>query len=108
MSSYLTSLRRTIKWYTKVAIEIPLGTTMVNAYHLYSAVKQRKIGVVEFRKEEARSLLTWEGSNDRVTSLPKHHMQIRDGPKNKTRRRCYEEKVKNTALKEAQKTTKRV
>ncbi|KAJ8933858.1 hypothetical protein NQ318_004689 [Aromia moschata] len=39
MSSYSTALRRSIRWYKKVAIEILLGTSMVNAHFIFGSWK---------------------------------------------------------------------
>lgn len=44
MSSYSSSLRRSCKWYRKLAIELLIGTTVVNFYNLWNKeTEKRKI-----------------------------------------------------------------
>nr|CAH7732308.1 unnamed protein product [Callosobruchus chinensis] len=43
MSSYSTALRRTIRWYKKLAIEVLLGTSIVNSHFIFKQVEQSDI-----------------------------------------------------------------
>ena len=53
MASYHCALRKTIRWYQKVAIELLLGTAVVNAMHLYNErsrmAGQKRMNIVRFR-----------------------------------------------------------
>ncbi|KAJ8971209.1 hypothetical protein NQ314_000811 [Rhamnusium bicolor] len=51
MAAYSRPLRKTVKWYRKLAIELILNTSMVNAYVLYTEVTGNKNKIVEFRKK---------------------------------------------------------
>ncbi|KAL6418184.1 hypothetical protein ACFW04_011079 [Cataglyphis niger] len=50
MAAYNSPLRKTLKWYKKVAFELLLNTSVINALILYNAQHQRPISIVEFRK----------------------------------------------------------
>lgn len=49
-SSYHSPLRKYMKWYEKVTIEIILNTSVLNAMCLYNKVNKTKIGVTEFKE----------------------------------------------------------
>lgn len=57
MKSYSSSLRKGIKWYRKIAVELLLGSSMVNAYLLYKTVTGNNMSITEFREQVAESLL---------------------------------------------------
>lgn len=75
MSSYFTCLRKSIRWYVKVAIEVLLGTSIVNACvnlnELRSLQGKEKIQISEFRLSVATSLLELEDQ------IPSHHSKSR-------------------------------
>lgn len=51
MKSYNTSLRRGVKWYRKLAIELVIGAGLVNAYYLHQRVTNNKMSITRFREE---------------------------------------------------------
>jgi hypothetical protein len=57
MSSYSTSLRRTVKWYHKIAIECLFGTTLVNALILFNKTQTTRMSITKFKEELVKSLL---------------------------------------------------
>lgn len=58
LSSYSTLVRKSIKWYHKVAAEFLFGTTVVNAFVLYKKLNQeKKFTIIKFREELVDSLL---------------------------------------------------
>ncbi|XP_046666740.1 uncharacterized protein LOC124358490 [Homalodisca vitripennis] len=58
MSAYYTSLRKSTKWYKKVAIELLLlGTCVVNAYVTFNEHRQKKIEMLHFRESLVKSLI---------------------------------------------------
>ncbi|XP_072398217.1 uncharacterized protein [Diabrotica undecimpunctata] len=63
MWSYSTALRRTVRWYKKIAIEILLGTSIVNAHFIYKEAEQSNISINEFRYAVIEELLKFEGSH---------------------------------------------
>jgi hypothetical protein len=51
MTSYSTALRRSTKWYRKVAIELLTGTSVVNAWVIFNKYYSRtSVSITEFRE----------------------------------------------------------
>jgi hypothetical protein len=58
LSTYHTCLRRSIKWYRKVAVELLFGTALVNSYLIYKEnYAASKVTILHFRESLVRSLL---------------------------------------------------
>jgi hypothetical protein len=58
LSSYYTCLRRSIKWYRKVAFELVFGTALVNSYLIYKEnYAISKVTILQLRETFVRSLL---------------------------------------------------
>ncbi|XP_022837201.1 piggyBac transposable element-derived protein 4-like [Spodoptera litura] len=93
MTAYQTPLRKSIKWYKKLGIDILLNTAMVNALILYQSVARKKISVLEFRKEIMKSFVDFDTndtpSNQR-TKRVKHQLKKKEGPTSKSRRACQQ------------------
>ncbi|CAG5000597.1 unnamed protein product [Parnassius apollo] len=58
MSAYSTPLRKTVKWYRKLACELLLNTSIVNALVLYKQTTKRNISIVKFRQAIIKYLMT--------------------------------------------------
>ena len=43
MASYITTMRKGVKWYSKLGIELILGVAVVNACVMYKHVTRKKI-----------------------------------------------------------------
>lgn len=57
-ANYGSCVRKTVKWYHKVAIEIiMLGTAIINSHLLYEEVTGNKISLLDFREEVIDKLL---------------------------------------------------
>ena len=56
MIAYSTPHRRTLKWYTKLALELLLNTSISNAMILYKQATKTKIKVPDFRMAPAMHL----------------------------------------------------
>ncbi|XP_029348356.1 piggyBac transposable element-derived protein 4-like, partial [Acyrthosiphon pisum] len=56
-SSYHTPLRRSMKWYRKVAFEVLLNTSVINALILYNKVNNCNMSVTEFRESIIFSMI---------------------------------------------------
>ena len=54
MKSYNSSLRQGVKWYRKLAIELVIGSALVNAYLLHQKVTQNKMTITQYREEVIR------------------------------------------------------
>ena len=68
MTSYIGPLRKTVKWYKKVAFELLLNTSVVNAWILYNTQQRNPILIVEFRKRLANYLCYCEDENNNSSS----------------------------------------
>lgn len=49
MSSYSTPLRKSIRWYKKIGIDMLLNIALTNAHILYQSVNKKKIKMTDFR-----------------------------------------------------------
>lgn len=114
MTAYQTPLRKTIKWYKKLAIDLLLNTAMVNSLILYQSVTKKKISVLEFRKEILRSFVASSSGDPAPNTRPKrvkHQLKKKEGPSNKSRRacqQCYKNNVSDYGRLVAKNKTKKV
>lgn len=106
MASYNTCLRRTLKWYRKIAIELLFGTAMVNAHILYKKITQKSIPITDFQISVAKELLKKESTDVADKGIPKpkktHCLEKKEGESHKVRRDCVgcsEKKSKKIILK---------
>lgn len=93
MASYHTPLRKSLKWYRKLAVEFLLGTALVNAHIIYNKLADKKMKIAEFRENVIRTLLTSQCDADendvRVVKPTKMHTLLRkDGKFDKVRKYC--------------------
>jgi hypothetical protein len=56
LASYSTPLRKTIRWYHKVAFELLLNTSLINAMLLYSKFTGKKVSILSFKEKIITSL----------------------------------------------------
>ena len=56
ISSYYTALRRGIKWYRNVALELITRTAIVNSWTLHKNSAAKSLSLLEFRETLARAL----------------------------------------------------
>jgi hypothetical protein len=57
MKAYTTYLRRGVKWYRKLAIELLVGSALVNAFILHQKVANEEMTITKFKEEVATMLL---------------------------------------------------
>lgn len=55
-ASYATTVRRGIKWYRKVAVELLTNTAVVNAHTAYQSVTGKTMSITKFREEIAKKI----------------------------------------------------
>lgn len=84
LKAYSSCLRRSLKWYRKLAIEILLGSTIVNAFILYKQVTGKNITITQFREDIAKHLLNIT-SRENPPLVESHHIQEVNTT---SRRRC--------------------
>ena len=96
LASYAQILRRGMKWYRKIAIELICGTAIVNCLLVYKHFSGRSVTVVQFKENLVTELLQLttlaipQPSPDRCI---KHVLEERTGHKERTRKackRCYQ------------------
>ncbi|KAF9424609.1 hypothetical protein HW555_000420, partial [Spodoptera exigua] len=115
MAAYSSPLRKSVKWYKKVGINLLLNTAVVNALILYQIVTGTKMQIVEFRKQLVKGLLmrSEETSTDAVTrpKRMRHKLARKDGSSKNNRRtcqQCYKENTQVMGRKLAKNKTKKV
>jgi hypothetical protein len=114
MAAYQTPLRKSLKWYKKLAIDLILNIAMVNALILYKSVTNKSIPIVDFRKDILKSFVekcsTSRAPSGRSTRR-KHVLQKKEGPSQKVRRycvECYKKNVTTFGRAQARNKTKKV
>ncbi|CAH2087976.1 unnamed protein product [Euphydryas editha] len=64
MTAYSSPLRKSVKWYRKLACELLLNTAMVNAMVLYKQTTKKNLSVVQFRKAIVSYLVKADEENE--------------------------------------------
>lgn len=93
MSAYSSSLRKTIKWYKKLGIELILNTAVVNVWIMFCENTTQQ-GIVEFRRQLVEYLVDsgtneteYESISKRLKIL-KHTLKAKEGKVRQSRRLC--------------------
>jgi hypothetical protein len=124
LSTYHACLRRSIKWYKKVAFELIFGTAVVNSYLIYKEnYATSNIQISQFRESLVRSLLLGmpieklkPGPRQQLTShskrkLADHKLEEKKGSDRDVRRRCvgcYEKNREQQSREAFHSTTKKI
>lgn len=98
MKSYSTALRKSVKWYRKIAIELLLGSAIVNAYVVHQKVTNSKMSITSFKEELVCLLLDFSRPTLSEQQMPRvregHHLEE---VQSSARRRCVTCYAKNSA-----------
>ena len=119
MIAYSTPLRKTTKWYIKLAMELLLSTSVANALALYKKATNKKIKVTEFRMALAMHLTQCRDENlqDSCSSrtatrkMLRHEIQKKEGLACLVRKycnMCYKKNIANFSTKKAKNCTRKV
>lgn len=114
LGSYLSALRKGIKWYRKLATEILLGTTIINAYILYKELTNKRIPLKTFKEDILLSLVqsTLQPSPSPTPSTEQHILITKMNDKGQKIRRscksCYKKASEKTGREELRKNLKMV
>ncbi|CAI6351009.1 unnamed protein product [Macrosiphum euphorbiae] len=126
LSSYSSPVRKSIRWYHKVATEVLLGTSVVNALIVYNMNKpsDKKISITKFREMLVDELFELDQSQIAISDSPttstkrgrktNHKFEEsaeRDNRNRKVRKRClhcYSLKTTAVGSKKASVETKKV
>ncbi|XP_047543330.1 piggyBac transposable element-derived protein 3-like, partial [Vanessa atalanta] len=108
MSVYYTTLRRGLKWYRKVMMELLFGTALINAWIIYNANTDKKMS----KKEFTESIIeTYGGRKFSGTELPEGRCTDHVFQRGDKKRRCvgcYEKLRRTLNSTDASKKTKRI
>ena len=106
MKSYNSSLRKSLKWYRKLAVEFLTGSCLVNAYAAHRQVANEHMSITKFREEVICGLLNFPETEELLPAETAHILE----DKGRTGRRkcasCYAKNVRELGRKEAQKKSK--
>ncbi|XP_076476109.1 uncharacterized protein LOC143302922 [Bombus vancouverensis nearcticus] len=106
MVSHATTIRKSIKWYRKLALHLILGTTITNAHIVYQTATNKKIPIRKFREILVSEWLDVSSENTvpdnyREKTKVSHHLEIRKNQQGKPIRRmcalCYKKKRQTVA-----------
>jgi len=114
-----SSLRKTLKWYRKLALELLLNTCMVNAMVLFKQITRKNIQIPDFRMKVAMYLTKCRDHevevciSPRESSLTKQRHELKAMPgKARTVRRfckiCYQKNSKTLGRTIAKNCSKKV
>lgn len=95
MKTYATSLRRGVKWYRKLAIELIAGAALVNAHILHQEVANDKMSITKFKENLVLKLAKLDILHNTTQDQQNEHV-LEDVGSNKRRRCivCYEKLAK--------------
>lgn len=123
MASYHSSIRKPLKWYKKLVLELITGTVMVNAWILYNLTtvgqpgREKNIDLLSFQESVACGLV---GMDPKIQSTPGtsntkrrlHTLMEKEGQARTVRRRCtscyQDNRDKGLSARESDKITKQV
>lgn len=98
MASYVTTLRKGIKWYRKLGLELLLGVAVVNTWVVFKKITKAKMSIRAARETLVEDLLQIEKRKNQKTKRKSsarntHHLEQKINDKGKKIRRscatCY-------------------
>ncbi|XP_029054531.2 piggyBac transposable element-derived protein 4-like [Osmia bicornis bicornis] len=111
MASYATTIRKSIKWYRKLAIHFLIGTSVVNAHVVYQKATNKNIQIRKFRELIVREWLESENARPQAVHKASHRLQIRKNPQGKSIRRmcvrCYTKQRETLQRQDARKNVQK-
>jgi hypothetical protein len=90
LGSYYTVLRKTIKWYRKIVLELVCTTLVVNAYFLHKRWGTKKYDVLRFRELIIDSLLGDVKIEEKLEKKTVHCLEKFSKSPRISRKRCHE------------------
>lgn len=91
MSNYNTSLRKSLFWYKKIALELIFGTSLVNSHIVYKLITNNKISITEFKENLVKHFLLQvepDVERPRLTRRQRHMLEKMEGDNRKVRKGC--------------------
>lgn len=107
MASYNSALRKTIKWYRKLAIEVLFGTSVVNSHYFFKKINDSSMSITDFRESIFETLIFQEedelddvavpSTSNRRKRKSEHSLKKKEGQSHKIRKYCvgcYKKKLR--------------
>lgn len=88
IKSYSTPLRKSVKWYRKIAIELLFGSAMVNAYVMFKRITNRKISITSFKEEVVSQLINLSNLTNIQSTPSRAQGHYLEEVQSLARRRC--------------------
>lgn len=113
-ASLATSLRKGIKWYRKLAIEIILGMAVVNSYIIFKKLSPKQVGLREFKEELVEVMLELPQftQHPKPVEVAQKHILKETLPKIPNKRKqcviCYEKISKEENREAARRSARKV
>lgn len=111
MTAYSNSLRKSVKWYRKVAFELITGTSLVNALLLFNKINNKKLSITRFKENLCMQLLEIRDTPNLINLRQEHKLTqntVNDAPKRGRCKTCYQKNSENQGRNYAVKNTKRI
>ncbi|KAJ8968491.1 hypothetical protein NQ314_002279 [Rhamnusium bicolor] len=108
VKAYNTSLRRSLKWYRKLALELLTGTSLVNAHSAHQEIANEKMSITKYREEVIKELLKDREDSILKNVVPEQPAHVLENVGRTNRRRCttcYANMSKQLGSKEAARKT---
>lgn len=83
LKAYSHCLRRGLKWYRKLAVEIIFGSAVVNSFLVYKEITQQIIQITEFRERLALALLHVDDTSTAIPPDISNSHTLQQGPNNR-------------------------
>ena len=112
MVSYATTIRKGIKWYRKLGIQLLLGISIVNVLTVYKITTRKNINIRIFRQLLVAKLLELsENTKNPCLRRSRHNIAVRKSDSGRSIRRacklCYANKRRRMDRTKAQKNLKK-
>lgn len=105
VSSYSNSVRKSFKWFKKVAVELILGSSIVNAHHLYNHIENQHRSINAFREKLCLQLLSTGKVKEEIPRPVNKHVYCSSGAKGRCTN-CYKKNKDQSGRLHAMKITK--
>lgn len=90
LSAYYSSLRKTVKWYRKIVIQLICGTSIVNAWYIHKKWGTQNMTILKFREAIINGLLGNQAVEKENRFRQKHVLKERGTNAKDVRKRCKE------------------
>lgn len=90
VKSYNSSLRKNLKWYRKLAVELLVGTSLVNAFVAFKSITNETISITKFRELVMGDLIKTDKAPLPIVVQATHKLEDLGGQGKRRCTVCYE------------------